>query len=157
MEDNPAAKLKRQYFRTYLQMVRNSVDTEMFRNFYIHTADGIELDSVADGEDSCAFYVSSVLTIFQKAARIHGTVQATLEDMQQAGWHEVALADMAAGDVLVWEAVQSGGMLHEHIGFYVGEGRAISNSSAAKKVAEHDAGYDGTRAIIQVLRHDSWM
>jgi hypothetical protein len=38
----------------------------MFRNFYVRTDSGGEFDALDDGYNSCAFYVSSILAIFNK-------------------------------------------------------------------------------------------
>jgi len=147
---SPTDKPQRLYFKTYLQMIRNSVGTQMFRNFYIQTADGVEQDSLSDGEDSCAFYVSSVLTLFRAAAGVHGTIRRTVEDLQQSGWQIVPKDHMQPGDVIVW------GTTGNHIGFYIGNGRAISTSSKAKQVAEHNASHDDSNPISQVLRYTHW-
>lgn len=148
-------KPKRLYFKTYLQLIRNSVETEMFRNFYIQTADGKEMDALSDGSNSCAFFVSAVATLFKKHSGVHGTVRSTIEDLKQCGWQSVDEADKQAGDILVWEAVELEDAWYEHIGFYIGEGRAVS-TSWTKKVVEHDADFGGARAITQVFRHDNW-
>lgn len=152
----PEAKPKRLYFKTYLQLVHNSVGTEMFRNFYIRTADGTEMDAMADGSDSCAFFVSAVLTLFKKHSGVHGTVASAIADLRHSGWQPAAESDMQPGDVIVWEAIELEGTRYEHIGFYVGDGRAVSTSQSEKKVVEHDAHFDGTRAIQQVFRQYDW-
>lgn len=121
----------------------------MFRNFYIQTADGSEVDALSDGDNSCAFYVSSVLTLFGKHSGVHGTVRSTVTDLYNSGWQPVEQADIRPGDVIVWDDLDQEGA---HIGFYIGEGRAVSTSSTEKKVVEHDAQSD-FRAIGSVFRH----
>lgn len=149
-----AEKPKRDYFKTYLQLIRNSVGSEMFRNFYVSTADRGEFDALDDGENSCAFYVSSVLVLFKKASGVHGTVQSTLEDINNSGWQEAS--EPKPGDILVWEARDFSDGPKRHIGFYVGDNRAISTSRSAKKVAEHDMNFDDNRKIEQIFRMNSW-
>src|SRR6478735_8512348 len=105
METRPASneeKPQRLYFKTYLQLVKNSVGTEMFRNFYIRTVDGHEMDALSDGSNSCAFYVSSVLTLFGKHSGVHGTVKSTVADLKHSGWQLIAETDMKEGDVIIW-------------------------------------------------------
>ncbi len=152
--DSNEEKPKRLYFKTYLQLIKNSVGTEMFRNFYIQTSDGTEMDALSDGENSCAFYVSSVLTLFGKHTGVHGTVKSTVADLRHSGWREIAEADKQAGDILVWNTVGVGDERYEHIGFYIGEGRAVSTSSTEKRVVEHDASFDDLRVVSNVFRHD---
>ena len=149
-------KPKRLYFKTYLQVVRNAVGTSMFRNFYVQTADGKEMDAMSDGSNSGAFFVSAILTLFHKLVGVHGTVSSTVKDLEKSDWEVVSKDDLQAGDVLVWEALKLEGTMYTHIGFYVGDDRAISASWTEKKVVEHSATFDGKRAIEQVFRHTDW-
>jgi hypothetical protein len=150
------AKPKRLYFKTYLQFIRNSIGTQMFRNFYIEAPDGTQLDALDDGSNSCAFYVSSVLALFKKLKNPHGTVASTLKDLEQSGWQTVPEADLKPGDVVLWEAQEFAGTWYEHIGFYTGDNRAVSTSWKEKKVREHDVHFDGQRAVKQVWRYTDW-
>lgn len=147
---------KRLVFKTFLQMVHGSVGSNMFRHFYMQRADGNEFDSIGDGDNGCAFYVSSVLTIFAKIERIHGTVAKTVEDLQKSNWVEVQTPEV--GDVLVWAAKTfESGETHAHIGFFVGDGKAISMSSSKGTPAEHDMYFgDEHRAVTQIFRLSNW-
>jgi hypothetical protein len=148
-------KPTRLYFKTYLQMIRNSAGSGMFRNWYLKTAEQGEFDAMRDGEDSCAFYVSGLLRIFNKINFIHGTVESTIKDLEDFGWQKVRKAN--PGDVLVWEALQFGDRTQKHIGFYIGEGRAVSTSWKQKKVTEHDMNFgDDYRKIEQIHRMENW-
>lgn len=149
-----SSKPKRLYFKTYLQFIRNSVGTEMFRNFYIQTSDGNEMDALDDGSNSCAFYVSSVLTLFGKHSGMHGTVKSTVADLQKSGWQAVSEKDMRAGDVLLWNAIEIDDAWYEHVGFYIGDGRAVSTSWTEKRVVEHDLYFDGGRTLDGVFRQE---
>lgn len=128
----------------------------MFRNFYIQTSDGTEMDALSDGSNSCAFYVSSVLTLFGKHSGVHGTVKSTVADLSHSGWQQVEEESMQAGDVIVWDAVELEGSWYEHVGFYIGDNRAMSTSWTERKVMEHDVYFDGIRTIGQVFRHYEW-
>ena len=128
----------------------------MFRNFYIQTAQGQERDALDDGSNLCAFYVSSVLTLFKKHTGVHGTVQSTVADLRHSGWQQVEETAMQPGDVIVWEVMEINGGKYEHVGFYLGQRRAISTSWTKKKVVEHDVHFDGTRAIKYVFRCLDW-
>jgi hypothetical protein len=122
-------------FKTMMKVVENSVGTNMFRNFYAHV-DGVEQDVMRDGELSCAFFVSSILTMFGMIERIHGTVDGTVHDMVAQGWKKIDT--METGAVIVWEALIDGsGEKHKHIGFVVGENTAISNNSIIKVPFKH--------------------
>lgn len=56
-------KPQRLYLEAYPQLIKNSVGTEMFRNFYIRKADGTKLDALSDAAIPVHFtLVSSRLT-----------------------------------------------------------------------------------------------
>src|SRR5438309_2171997 len=100
---NHPDKPKRLYFKTYLQLIKNSVGTKMFRSFYVYTPEKREFDALDSGGNSCAFFVSAVLVIFSKLGAIHGTVESTIKDLRESGWSEGD--NPQAGDILVWDAL----------------------------------------------------
>lgn len=153
--DSSTDKPKRLYFKSYIQVIHNSVGSNMFRNFYVKSLEKGEFDSLDDGENSCAFFVSSILVIFKKLKGIHGTVESTIKDLVDSGWVEVDKPK--SGDVLVWEAQQFDDGPKEHIGFSVGDGKAISVSWKKKTPIEHDEHFGATnRGIIHIYRCTSW-
>jgi len=153
--DNAIDKPKRLYLKTYIQVLHNSVGSNLFRNFYVKSPEKGEFDALDDGENSCAFFVSSVLVIFKRLKAVHGTVESTIKDLVDSGWVEVGKPK--AGDVLVWEAVQFDDGLKEHIGFSVGNDKAISVSWKKKTPIEHDEHFGETnRGISHVYRCTSW-
>jgi len=74
-------KVKRLIKETYLAMIKNSLGTKMFQNFYIKTKTNNKFDAMRNGYVSCAFYVSSILTILGLIKSVHGRVDITEEDM----------------------------------------------------------------------------
>jgi hypothetical protein len=110
---------------TYLAVIKNSVDTCMFRNFYA-LVNGKRADIMRRGDLSCAFFVSFVLTGFSLINEVHGTVDGTVRDLESSGWKRIRMP--RHGCVIVWKpAVDEKGESHKHIGFYIGKGKAISN------------------------------
>jgi hypothetical protein len=149
-EDKP----KRLYFKSYLKFISNSIGSYAFRNFYVETPEKGEFDALDDGDNSGAFFVSSVLVIFKKISGMHGTVASTIKDLQDSGWQIVDNPE--PGDVIVWEARQYDDGLKEQIGFYVGDKQAISNSSSKKSPYQHDQNFGSeNRKVIQIFRA-SW-
>jgi hypothetical protein len=149
-------KPERLYAKTLLQMIRNSVGTAMFKSFYIRTPERGEFDALGGGDNSCAFYVSSVLVIFKLIGSAHATVDSLIMDLERSGWRVVEPQENAEPrpcDVIVWEAVDAPDGRYEHVGFYIGNRRAISTSYASKVVAEHDLHFgDMQRPIKQIFR-----
>ncbi len=121
-------------YESYLAVIKNSVETKMFRNFYAKV-NGKKRDIVREGELSCALFVSSLLTMFGLIQRIHGTVDGTVFDLEKSGWKKVP--SPKPGDVLVWEARLQGKEIHKHIGFSIGRDQAVSNSSKKGVPVQH--------------------
>ena len=150
--------------KSYLAMVRNAAEGEvkMFRNVYA-MVDGVEQDILRNGEVSCAVFVSSILYLHNSILEYegkprwlsftHATVSSTEKDMEKNGWG--LIDDLREGAVITWEPITyADGATHWHIGFYVGNDRAISNASNDIGVpSEHDATYGGKRKIIRIWWH----
>lgn len=136
-------------------MIHNSVGSKLFRNFYVSSEDKGEFDALDDGDNSCAFFVSSILVIFKKLKGVHGTIESTIKDLRDSGWTEVEQSK--TGDVLVWEALLFDDGLKEHIGFSVGKGKAVSTSWEEKTPIEHDKHFGETkRKITHIYRMTDW-
>ena len=145
----------RLYLKSYLQVVRNSVGSNLFRNLYVHTDEKGDFDALDDGYNSCAFFVSAILVLFKKLKGIHGTVGSTVKDLIESGWVEADKPQQ--GDILVWEAQQFDDGLKEHIGFSLGNKRAISVSWLKKTPVEHDEHFgEDNRKITHIFRMPNW-
>jgi hypothetical protein len=131
------------YFDTYLAVVRNSVGANSFKNFYALVS-GERKDILEDGRLSCAYFVSSVLHQFQLIKTPHTGINGTVSDMEDSGW--IKIAEPREGAVVLWEEREDGrGERHKHIGFYVGNDTAISNSEAEGMLVAHHWTYNGER------------
>lgn len=136
---------------SYLSVIQNSLGTNMFKNFYA-LVDGEKKDIVDNGNISCAYYASTILVMFNLIKRTHVTVLSTVKDMEDSGWTQTELSKAKLGDVLVWEAVDFGkNGTHKHIGFFVGESKAISNNSKLGIPSVHDINFDEERKIEKIL------
>ena len=137
---------------TYLAMIRGSVGSQAYRSMYA-IINNKKTNIVEDGALSCAFFVSHILLWFQLIHEPHARVAGTLHDMKASGW--VLTRTPKEGDILVWDIAKE----HAHIGFFLGEDRAISNSSKLKYPQEHHWTFgthdDGTpvRALTAVYTH----
>ncbi len=144
--ENDAAKPIPILYDTYLAVIKNSVGTKMFRNFYAYI-DGQKKDIVNGGELACGFFVSSVLHNFKLISEPHLTVSGTEKDLQASDWQEIDTNNLKEGCVLIWGAEDFDGETHKHIGFYIGNNLAISTDSKQGVVAEHAYNFKGERAI----------
>lgn len=144
--------------RSLLKVVRNSVGTRMFSNFYV-LKNGELYDALQDGSHSCSFYLSSVLAIFRKIKTFHNTAQSTIKDIEDFGW--VLIKDtsddgLKPGDILVWGA--EGEEKGLRLGFCVGDGEAISASDEHQGVPTlhgSQADYRGAN-ILRAYRLPAW-
>ncbi len=130
-------RIERHIFKNYLAAINNSVGSNLFRNFYA-SFDGVEQDTLGDGSNSCAYFATSILRMFGALPSTSATVVRAVEKMQEAGFQKVDAPE--PGDVIVYEpiALEPDGKPQEHMGFYVGEEKAISHSAFVKAPALHD-------------------
>lgn len=138
-------------FNTYLAMIKNSVEARIFRNAYfkIH---GKKEDVLRDGDLSCAYFVSIILLIFKLIGDAHTTVIGTEKDMVEFGWQKIKKPKI--GSVLIWQSkIGESGEPHRHIGFYIGNEQAISNSDKTKSPQIHNWQYDSKRSVEAIYWH----
>lgn len=146
---NNKQKITPLIFDTYLVVIKNSVGSKLFRNFYAKV-NGKKTDIMRNGELSCAFYISSVLALFKFIKKVHGTVDSTVKDLKESGWTQVSKPKI--GSVLVWERIDfEDGDAHKHIGFFVGGNKAISNSYKLGYPVEHNWDFNDKRKIDLIL------
>lgn len=146
----PKVKFEKLWRESYLAMIKNSVGTKMFRTFYV-VKNGKPFDVTNRGELSCAIFASTVLYQFKLTPRQRFTVASAVKDLTKAGAKKVTLKQVQPGDVLIWEPLEKTDP-HNHIGFYLGNRKAISNSKNKGMIVEHDYLYNGKRKIELVLR-----
>ncbi len=134
--------------QTLLSYIQNSVGSKTYRNFYLKI-DGKAVDVAEDGELSCAFFVSNMLSAFNLINKGHGTVDSTQKDIEESGWTKID--HPKPGCVIIWGPDSQDPENHKHIGFYVGDNQAISNSSAKRVISKHDWRFDNTREVIGIF------
>jgi len=127
--------------KNYLKLIENSVGSKMFRDCFDKNKNLTE-----SGRLSCAFFVSSVLYLCGLIPKVHLSVKGVLKDMKKAGWFEIK--HLKKGSVILWEKREG----HYHLGFYIGNKKAISNSSKKKTPIVHHFIYQG-RKIEKIFWH----
>lgn len=129
----------------------------MFKSF-LAEYNGQLKDGLQEGTLSCAFFVSSILTLWGAIDQPHATVKSTIEAMKKAGWQELSSGEaLRPGDVILWEKIlvePDDPEPNAHVGFYIGDNQAVSNSSKVKEVIEHDYQFkeNGGRKIQAIYR-----
>ncbi len=112
-------------FPTYLSVIKNSVGSKIFRHSYADV-NGKKIDITENGRLSCTFYVSSILKMFGLIKEVHTTVVGAIKDLEKSGW--IKIKKPRAGCILLWEPKRfAENRTHMHLGFYLGNKKAISN------------------------------
>ncbi len=112
---------------SYLAVIKNSLGSIFFRHFYVKVG-GKKEDVLKNGKYACAFYVTNILLMFGLIKKGHCTVSSAIKDMERSGWHKIKKPRV--GCVILWQMFDMGDNdLHQHLGFYIGNNFAISNSS----------------------------
>ena len=150
-------KLKILTYQNYLQMIKASQGSRMFLRLYV-LENNKKKDILKNGELSCAYYLSSILKIFDLISELHTTVKSTIEDMRKSGWQPTK--KLKSGNVLIWQEKKfPDGTIHQHLGFYLEQNKAISHRPEKKMPIIHHFTYGQTktgqpkRKIIQILTH----
>jgi len=131
-------------------MVQGSVWSHTWQHAYF-SINGKKKDLVVGGSVACAFFVSSILKLFNLVDGVHLTVASTLADMERAGWKKVRTPK--PGCVLLWEPRQQSDGIHTHLGFYIGRDQAVSNDWEKRLPAKHHWTYRGKRKVLAVYCH----
>lgn len=134
---------------TYLSRINASLNSTLFQDVYVN--DGTETVNVThSGELSCAIHVSSILVMVGLIDRAHATVATTLKDLQTSGWRETQKPH--PGAIVVWPQSKDG---HDHIGFYISNSQAISNSTSERMPVLHGLTLEDGRSPSYFLDHSA--
>ena len=115
-----------------VSIIKASVGSDMFRHIYVKNNDGKQFDATDDGDKSCAYHTSGVLSLVGLIDSPHATVDTTLKHMELAGWRETKTP--TPGAVVLWPG---GKNQLSHTGFYIDKETYVSNSSHQKRPAIH--------------------
>ena len=140
---------------TYLAIIKNACGSVMWSNHYA-LVNGKREDIVHNGTTSCAFFVSSILKIFDLIKELHLTVKGTEKDLKELGWQIIKVSSrMPVGSVVIWEKklfidrILKKREKHYHIGFYIGNEGAVSLWFYHNFPVIHHWTYNKSRKIIR--------
>ena len=123
--------MQRLLFKSYIQAIENSVNTNLFRNFYIEEG-GVERDVMNNGEFSGAYFVSGLLRLFNQQKKPHATVASTVRDLEeQQLWVKLSpVSELEQSDVVLFEAAEfpeEPGVFYQQLGFYLSNEWVVLN------------------------------
>ncbi|MDD4290564.1 MAG: NlpC/P60 family protein [Patescibacteria group bacterium] len=137
--------------KKYINYARKCIGSNEFRCYFVSGVNK-KIDILENGKFSCAKFVSELLYKFKLIKNVHVNVLSTVRELKNCGWKKVDINNLYLGDVLIWEKNKQG---HYHIGFYIGDGLAISNSAKFRVPRIHHFTYYRKRYIKLVLRYES--
>ncbi len=140
--------------KTCLKMIENSIGSKLFNSLFVKFKDtGKVADVLKNGELSCAFFVSGILTLCNYLDSPHATVKTTEKELIEIGCKKVKNSNIKPADIIIWEKVLfPNGSKHSHIGFALNKTQAVSTNYKKKKVIKHHITYNNKRKIIEVFR-----
>lgn len=142
---------------TLISMIEGSIDSTIFQKMFFEQH-GKEVDVLEHGNLSCAVYVSFLLYPLGLLKEPHTFVSHTITDLEESGW--VKVNELRPGAVIVWGPWEHSS--HAHIGFSLGDERAVSNVDIKESPQEHHATYgkneDGSpkRPITAIYWHPTF-
>lgn len=127
--------------KNLIRMVEASIGTELFRNTYVlDKRTGKTIDTTQDGDQSCSYYVSGILTLLMLIDHPHSIVPTTIKKMEEAGWYKID--QPKPGAIVHWPVGRTG---HEHLGFYLSENTYVSNSYKSRSPKQHVADWRSSK------------
>ena len=126
--------------QTLLAQCRGAIGSRQFQELWFDV-NGETKNIVEGGSHSCAYFLSSILHNLSLITAVHATVSSTVRDMEQNGWTKIELPE--DGAVVLWDVFEG----HQHLGVYVGNEQAISNSSEALTPQQHDWRYRNDEGV----------
>lgn len=131
---------------TYLAFIEASIGTELFQNFWA-SVNGKKKELTGKGNLSCAFFVTTVLKVFNLVQEVQVTNNRALRDMEHSGWFEIPRP--RTGCIVVWSEKDAdaarmrreGGTYQskvKHCGFYLSKDRCVNTGGEEKKTPRID-------------------
>ena len=134
---------------TYLKNIEDSVGSEQFRSLFAQREGGEVKDILEDGNLSCAYFVSSVLCLFDMIDKKRATVRSLKIFVESdERWDKVSLAEVEPGDLVFYTGREfTPGNTHAHVGFVINNHEAVSTSDQTKAVAKHPLKYHPVESV----------
>ena len=130
--------------QTLIAKIEGSIGSSQYLSLYI-TLQGEGFvtyqDVIGYGSFACAYYVSALLHLMSLSTdAVHTNVTETEQDLIASGWKRVETPE--PGAVIIWgPKLASDGVRHRHIGFSLGNDRAVSTDGTTGKPTEHNVTY----------------
>jgi len=153
MGENGKDKLVFDRRETYLAALDNVEGTRMFNNCYFRNLRGELIDVCENGKYPCAFAVSSILKRFDYIKNARVTIQGLQKELNNCGWNEVLfkykvdedilvkILEGIEGAVILWHPWLEMGLIHKHVGFYLGNEVCVSTHSFGDTMVKHNLFY----------------
>jgi len=84
----------------YLVLIKNSIGGTTWRQAY-GLINGRKKNLTQNGDLACAYFVSSILKIFDLIGNLHLTVTGTIKDLENSGWEKITKNKISPGDIII--------------------------------------------------------
>ncbi|MCX6811763.1 MAG: hypothetical protein NT039_03675, partial [Candidatus Berkelbacteria bacterium] len=136
---------------TLAAMIGGSINSTMFRHWYIVDEQGKTVDAVGGGDSSCAFYVSVLLQSVGLCDGVYPHMDRLVEGMERCGWRELKNEEGDADLMVVIWGTEYG---NRHLGFaFKGSTMAVSHSSFEGVPRRHSRTLRDGRTIARRFSH----
>jgi Bacteriophage peptidoglycan hydrolase. len=139
--------MKNDKFNTYISRIENAIGSRIFSCYFKNKENVTE-----NGGLACASFVSNILLTMGWIKEGHVTVSSTITDLLKSGWDYTDTPQK--GDIIIWKEWKYG--THDHIGFFIDQKTAISNSELNSFPIFHSLDYYGIRPPKQFLTRQNW-
>lgn len=156
MADDQNQRLIFDLTENYLEAIKASIGSEMFKTCWFKDKDGLKADVCLLGRYSCAFYVSRILKWFDFVRRVVVTVDSLEQELRACHWRVTKGGILMPGSVLMWasELSETDGKMHRHVGFFWRMNAAISiNPDTGMPVVHHITFGAKQRRIEKIYFH----
>lgn len=136
---------------TLAAMIGGSLNSTMFRHWYIVDEQGKMADAVAGGDSSCAFYVSVLLQSVGLCDGVYPHMDRLVEGMERCSWKELKAGEADTSImVVIWGETYG----NRHLGFAFKESEmAVSHSSFEDVPRRHSRTLRDDRTISRRFSH----
>ena len=132
--------------QTLLAVIHGSIDTEMFMHITILGRNQSH-QTLRDESIGGCYFVCFVLRGFHLISSVRLTTSGIKRNLQRTGWKQFSNpAYYAPGTVIVWETLSNTDIVHQRVGFSVGNGEAISTNIGGIP-RRHDIGLDSNHCV----------
>jgi hypothetical protein len=161
-------KMRIDFYANYLEMIKKSVWSTMFQNFWVETHEWDKKDTTQWWNLSCAYFVSSILKIYNRINTPTDMIQNTLNQIKEHWRYEINPLthpnEIPSWSILLRQEWFWPSWNHAHIWFYMWNEQSVSNDSAESRIwlktekqytpQQHHYTFENTRSVKAIWTYN---